>query len=267
MALYALAPAGELGLVTQTASTSVAAGSNVMPTPPTALPGTGTSYWIAVEFKETTTVCADGWGAQIQLSMEPYGVFPSIWTATAITTSKNERRSRFLGWGRLRFLPVRPTPRDSVRSARPSPRGRLKNLSTGENEQHSPLSCRGGRWGGCPRFGRPSSGFSKRAHARLRPSQGLPWALKRSALLEMRLGSLGPPRGRLSILRSTSRQPIDERRCRRTVPPNPPRVRRGARARANRVPRSGRRLYPKTARRPCRGLAPRGWPRSSRVDG
>jgi hypothetical protein len=33
------------------------------------------------------TVCADGWGAQIQVSMEPYGVFPSIWAATAITTS------------------------------------------------------------------------------------------------------------------------------------------------------------------------------------
>jgi hypothetical protein len=87
MALYALAPVGELSLVTQTASTTIAAGSNVIPTPPTALPGTGPSYWIAVEFKETTTVCAHGWGAEVQFGKEPYGTFPSIWSATAITTA------------------------------------------------------------------------------------------------------------------------------------------------------------------------------------
>lgn len=86
MALYALAPAGALALVTQTASTSISAGSNLVPTPPTALPGTGTSYWIAVEFQETTTVCADGWGALIQFSNEPYGTFPSLWLPTANTT-------------------------------------------------------------------------------------------------------------------------------------------------------------------------------------
>jgi hypothetical protein len=87
MALYALAPAGYLGLVTRTVSTSIAAGSNLIPTPPTALPGTGTRYWIAAEFKETTTVCADRWGAEVQLSAEPYGTFPPLWTATAITGS------------------------------------------------------------------------------------------------------------------------------------------------------------------------------------
>jgi hypothetical protein len=98
MALYALAPAGYLGLVTQTASTSIAAGSTLIPTPPTALPPAPIrgqfpccqqpiSYWIAVEFEETTTVCADGWGAEIQLGMEPYGTFPSIWASTAGTTS------------------------------------------------------------------------------------------------------------------------------------------------------------------------------------
>jgi hypothetical protein len=87
MALYASAPAGALGLVTNTASTSIAAGSNVIPTPPTALPGTQTSYFIAVEFQETTTVCADGWGAQVQLGTEPYGTFPSIWIPTANTFS------------------------------------------------------------------------------------------------------------------------------------------------------------------------------------
>jgi hypothetical protein len=85
MALYALAPAGELSLVTQTASTEVVAGSNVIPTPPTALPGTGSSYWIAVEFEETAVVCADGWGDQVQFGMEPYGTFPSIWSATNAT--------------------------------------------------------------------------------------------------------------------------------------------------------------------------------------
>lgn len=87
MALYASAPAGALGLVTQTASTSIGAGSNVIPTPPTALPGSGTSYFIAVEFQDTTNVCADGWGAQVQLGMEPYGTFPSIWFPTANTFS------------------------------------------------------------------------------------------------------------------------------------------------------------------------------------
>jgi hypothetical protein len=86
MALYGLAPAGELAFVTQTASTSISAGSNVIPTPPTALPGTGTSYFIAVEFEQTTTVCADGWGGQVQFGTEPYGTFPSTWSATAATT-------------------------------------------------------------------------------------------------------------------------------------------------------------------------------------
>lgn len=42
-------------------------------------------------------------------------------TSRANCCVKNERRCRFLGWGRLRFLPVRPTPRDSARSARASP--------------------------------------------------------------------------------------------------------------------------------------------------
>jgi hypothetical protein len=85
IALYASAPAGSLGLMTQTASTSVASGSSVIPTPPTALLGSGTSYWVAVEFEHTTTVCSDGWGAEIQESMEPYGTFPSIWSPTAST--------------------------------------------------------------------------------------------------------------------------------------------------------------------------------------
>jgi hypothetical protein len=89
LALYALAPAGELALVTQTASTSIVAGSNLIPTPPTALPGTGTAYWIAAEFQETTTVCAEGSieafkGVNIiQTIEEPYGTFPSIWAGTA----------------------------------------------------------------------------------------------------------------------------------------------------------------------------------------
>ena len=57
----------------------------------------------------------------------------------------------------------------------------------------------------------------------------------------MRPGSLALPRGRLSILRSTSRRPIDERRCRRTESPSCPRAKRGApparsRARSDRLP-------------------------------
>jgi hypothetical protein len=87
MGLYASAPAGTFGLVTQTASTSVIAGFSVIPTPATALPGTGMDYWIAVEFEQTTSVCADGWGAQIQFGMEPYGTFPSLWSPTATTTN------------------------------------------------------------------------------------------------------------------------------------------------------------------------------------
>ena len=87
MGLYASAPAGTFGLVTQTASTSVTAGSNVIPTQATALPGTGMKYWVAAEFEQTTSVCADGWGAQVQFGMEPYGTFPSIWSPTAATTN------------------------------------------------------------------------------------------------------------------------------------------------------------------------------------
>jgi hypothetical protein len=88
MALYGMAPAG-LGLVIQTASTSISAGYNVIPTPPTALPpgNSGISYWIAVEFEETTTVCANGGGVEIWEGMEPYGTFPSIWFPAANPTS------------------------------------------------------------------------------------------------------------------------------------------------------------------------------------
>jgi hypothetical protein len=93
LGLYALAPAGGLALVAKTASTSIAAGSNLIPTPPTALPGTGNAYWIAAEFQETTTVCAQCDASllagtdDIQTIEEPYGTLPSIWFATAAITS------------------------------------------------------------------------------------------------------------------------------------------------------------------------------------
>jgi hypothetical protein len=151
---------------------------------------------------------------------------------------KMNARSRFVGRARFRFPPSgQPREIPSARRGAPSPGPSQKPLD-GRNLATISLVAPKGALGRMP----PDSGGSLpvfKAGSRAAPSEPGPFPGR--SLNAPRL--LAPPRGRLSILRSTSRRPIDERRCRRSVPPNPPRVRRGAR------PRSGRR-----------------WPRSPRVD-
>ena len=80
---------------------------------------------------------------------------------------------------------VRSTTRNPVRSARgrPPPGPSQKPLD-GRNVATLGSSRRGGRWGGCPRFGWQSSDFQGGLTRGSVRARALSWALKRSALLK-----------------------------------------------------------------------------------
>ena len=165
-------------------------------------------------------------------------------TARASCCVKNERPRRFLGRGRFRFPPVRPTPRNPVRSVRASPPGPSQEPLDGRNL--ATLGFLGPRRAAGWMALDSGDGLSD-FRGRLRSGSVRTGVLPRTSSGRLSLngpgawkGSLAQSRGALSILRSTSDRPIDERRCRRNESPSCPRAKRGAparsRARSDRSP-------------------------------
>jgi hypothetical protein len=155
-------------------------------------------------------------------------------TARSRCCVKNVRPCRFLGRGSFQSCQPREIPLVMCAIA---PGGRLKNLSTRETTQQPAFSGRGAGQGRMAPFRRPGldSGTAParppRPSPKLHPSEAAPFSLSARGSPE---GSLTRSRCRMSILRSTSDGPIDERRCRRNRSQSCPRAKRGARGRSAR---------------------------------
>ncbi len=140
-------------------------------------------------------------------------------TQRAICCVNNERRCRFVRWVRFGFSSVGQAREISSAPCGASPRGRLKNLSTGEIWQQTAFSIRGAGEG-CM-----APDFGDRVRISRRLARALPCPSLRPCRPEAAGNSLRPAdlqpaprtpsRHPMSILRSILATLLDERRCHR----------------------------------------------------
>ena len=153
-------------------------------------------------------------------------------TARSSCCVKNERPCRFLGLGSSGH--ANPAKSRSFRTAITPGAVSKTSRRTKPGNNHASRAEAQSRGDG-PQFRRPCLRFAAAAASLPRPSSN-PHRPQTGALSSSIRGSpegsLTRSRCRMSILRSTSDGPFDERRCRRNRSPRCPRVERGARARS-----------------------------------